>query len=148
MYIWYTEFVSVFREYTVGSSRPGKRGPGVTGRSRAAGRRRAGRSVPTGKEHRSSRVTTSLRDFVPLREERFRSCTETFGSDFCSCRTVLKRERVRQGGRRESMFLNVNQWISMQLIRDIKRCSQIMHSLDRTYKCASEPMKRLCSTVA
>jgi hypothetical protein len=37
------------------------KGTGVTGRSRAAGRRRAGRSVPTGKEHRSSRVTRSFR---------------------------------------------------------------------------------------
>ena len=36
---------------------------------------------------------------------------------------------MRQGGRRESMFLNVNQWISMQLIRDIKRCSQIMQDI-------------------
>ncbi len=66
-------FESVFGEYTVGCSRPGKEG-GRAGSNRAAGRRRAGRSVPTGKEHRSSRVTPSLRDFVPVREERIRSC--------------------------------------------------------------------------
>ncbi len=60
------------------SGRP-RQGPGVTGtvESGRPGRRRAGRSVPTGKnsEPRSSRVrvTTSLRDFVPLREERYRS---------------------------------------------------------------------------
>jgi hypothetical protein len=53
-----------------------------------------------------------------------------------------RRERVRQAGRRESLFLEVNQWISMQLIWDIKRCSQIMHSLERTYKCAAALLNR------
>jgi hypothetical protein len=52
-------FESVFGEYTEGCSLPGKRGQGVTGRSVAAGRLLAGRSVPTGK---NTVVPKSLRD--------------------------------------------------------------------------------------
>ena len=48
---------------------------------------------------------------------------------------------MRQGGRRTSMFLNINKWFLIRLIWDIKLCSQIMLSLDWMHKCA----QLLCS---
>ena len=41
------------------------------------------------------------------------------------------------------MFLDVNRWILMKLIWDIKLCSQIMHGLDKTDKRAQRLDRRL-----
>jgi hypothetical protein len=77
----------------------------------------------------------------------FQFSTDEKSSDFCDpvrrflqrlalMQNCAQREHVHQEGMRTSLFLDVILWILMKLIWDIKLCSQIMHGLNSTDKCA------------